>query len=327
MTAQKIWKGQAPSNIALIKYMGKTKAQGNSPTNASFSYTLNHLQTFVELEAGGSEDRWNSLPGELKVELSEKGQARFLKHLQLLKSQFNYQGFFQVRSGNGFPADCGLARSASSFAALTKVATQALSELTSSAALSIEKVADLSRQGSGSSCRSFFSPWAVWDADGVRPISLPYTNLVHQVFVIDEKVKTVSSSEAHQRVASSALFAGRIERAEQRLAELLAALQSKNWAQAFELTWAEFWDMHALFETSRPSFGYMNPGSMDVTQTVASEYWRKDGDGPLVTMDAGPNVHLLYKPEQLELAKQIEKRFSSKYKILSSYAPLWNRGS
>ena len=43
------WVASAPSNIALIKYMGKTDEQDNRPTNRSLSYTLNHLRTTVEL--------------------------------------------------------------------------------------------------------------------------------------------------------------------------------------------------------------------------------------------------------------------------------------
>ena len=30
--------------------------------------------------------------------------------------------------------------------------------------------------------------------------------------------------------------------------------------------------------------------------------WAKEGDGPLVTMDAGANVHILLRPEQTESA-------------------------
>lgn len=39
----------APSNIALIKYMGKTDAVSNKPTNVSISYTLDELKTFVRM--------------------------------------------------------------------------------------------------------------------------------------------------------------------------------------------------------------------------------------------------------------------------------------
>ena len=30
--------------------------------------------------------------------------------------------------------------------------------------------------------------------------------------------------------------------------------------------------------------------------------WEKEGDGPLITMDAGPNIHLLYRLDQADMA-------------------------
>src|SRR4051794_19365469 len=40
----------APSNIALIKYMGKVPGSANLPENPSLSVTLDGLRTFAELE-------------------------------------------------------------------------------------------------------------------------------------------------------------------------------------------------------------------------------------------------------------------------------------
>ena len=44
------WLAQAPSNIALIKYMGKKDENSNLPDNSSLSYTLNNLLSTVKLE-------------------------------------------------------------------------------------------------------------------------------------------------------------------------------------------------------------------------------------------------------------------------------------
>jgi diphosphomevalonate decarboxylase len=315
----------APSNIALIKYMGKTDSKVNRPTNTSLSYTLPHLRTLLEIEtSNASADSWQPLTSwegrELPaLKLSEKGAARFLAHLSKLKTHFGYEGSFIVRSANDFPSDCGLASSASSFAALTMGALEALAALTGKPAPSVTEAAEWSRKGSGSSCRSFFGPWSVWSEDSARAVpELGYENLLHQVIVVDEDVKSVSSSSAHLRVATSALFHGRPERAEERAQNLIQALARKDWAAAFELSWAEFWDMHALFETAQPSFGYMTPGSLETLRFVRSSTWEKTGDGPLVTMDAGPNVHLLYRPEAVEQAKSVETELRKRYMVISN---------
>ena len=41
---------RAPSNIALIKYMGKTDSTRNLPENPSLSMTLDRLCTYLEVE-------------------------------------------------------------------------------------------------------------------------------------------------------------------------------------------------------------------------------------------------------------------------------------
>lgn len=314
------WLAQAPSNIALIKYMGKTDAEQNLPTNASLSYTLNNLQTTVELEDTRlPKDMWEPLemPGSMSsFELSDAAQQRFIDHLQVLKNYFHFKGHFVIHSSNNFPHSAGIASSASSFAALTKCAVRAMCELTYTDEPSAEIAAMLSRQGSGSSCRSFFSPWALWDKDGVRDFDLPYPDLIHQVVIANRDIKAVSSSEAHLRVASSPLFAGRTKRAELNLKTLVAALKNKQWNDSFEIVWTEFQDMHQLFETCEQPFSYMTDDSRSILDTL-QELWHTHGDGPLVTMDAGPNVHLLYRPDQAELAKHMKQdHFVGNYDVL-----------
>lgn len=302
-----MWKSHAPSNIALIKYMGKINTPGNRPTNSSLSYTLSHFITEVQLEES-NQDGWEPLEKKgFYVRLSEHGRERFLEFFKKLKQSFEIKGNYIVRSANNFPSDCGLASSASSFAALTKATYSLAQDKGSVKKMSAKDLSKIARTGSGSSCRSFFAPWGLWQDEGAEPVELPYEHLIHQVAVIEESEKLVSSSEAHKRVNSSLQFEGRPERAEARMKELMQALRAEDWRAAFEITWAEFWDMHALFESSRPSFGYMAAGSMEVLN-MARQMWLTEGDGPLVTMDAGPNVHLLYRQDQKELAAQFREQ-------------------
>ena len=306
------WSASAPANIALIKYMGKTDVHNNIPSNASLSYTLDHLRSTVELESyAGLSDRWEPLAnaqGKL-LQLNEQAQQRYLTHLAMLKQHFGFAGHFIVRSNNNFPHNAGIASSASSYAALTLCACQALSELMHKPLPYLGEQARLSAKGSGSSCRSFFQPWAIWQEDNISGLELPYKQLLHQVIIVEKQTKAVSSSEAHQRVSSSLLFAGRPARAETRLAELLTSLKTEDWQRSFELVWQEFWDMHALFETSNPSFGYLTADTLTVLSHVKN-LWQQQADGPLVTIDAGPNVHLLFRPEQINLMKQIAEELS-----------------
>ena len=302
------WFSQAPANIALIKYMGKLDESLNIPANPSLSYTLNQLQSNVQLETQTfDQDSWEplSIPGAAPFDLNPAAQARFLNHLGRIKAYFDYQGGFIVRSSNNFPHSSGLASSASSFAALTKCAIQALAELTQKPIPAVEEQAQLSRLGSGSSCRSFFPTWALWEKDSVKAIHLPYEHLIHEVILVSHAEKKIGSGQAHQLIKTSPLYQGRNERASNNLKQLLQAFELQSWEEAFNITWREFHDMHSLFSSSTPSFHYMTPTSKKVLKRL-QDLWHHHGDGPLVTMDAGPNIHLLYRDDQYELAQQFK---------------------
>lgn len=337
------WEASAPSNIALIKYMGKKNSsteklltsefnsfpealsdknlhlfnltKRNLPLNDSLSFTLNHFVTKVEILSEGMikkrQDEWRPLnENGFQVKLDCSAQKRFLDFFRFLKEVFHIKGFYKIRSGNNFPHSAGLASSASSFAALT-LATYKLAKSTcfSEKDLTLSFLAQLSRLGSGSSCRSFFSPWSLWRGHTVQPIKFPWSHLIHQVIVVKKAVKKISSSEAHKKVLSSPLFEGRPERASIRFSQLLKALNEKKWEKCYSIVWEEFCDMHQLFETSSPPFSYKTSAVKEVLKYL-SDQWKSERDGPLVTMDAGSAIHLLYRPDQKSLIKQIEKKFS-----------------
>lgn len=334
----------APSNIALIKYMGKVDALNNRPTNSSLSWTLNNLRTFVRIKLNDSlsEDTWSAYKREdlMSIELSEKGRAKFLDFFQKLKTEFKLKGFFEIQSANNFPSDCGLASSASSFAALTLTVYQYAVE-TQQVKYLPKELAKISQKGSGSSCRSFFTPWSLWHEQGAEEIQLPVKELKHLVILCDESKKMVSSSQAHIQVLTSDLFKGRPERASERLQKLIQTFRSlnqadvkyagiskdtvteemsseflKKWKLIFEICWNEFWDMHNLFHTSSPAFMYLTGDGMYVLAKIL-EIWHKDGDGPIVTMDAGSNVHLLFRKDQVELYQNYISFFVKKYNVWS----------
>ncbi len=304
------WLAKAPSNIALIKYMGKQNSDHNIAANPSLSYTLNHLQSTVTLEHSHEQrDKWLPLCEQNnQLTLSPAAEKRFLQHLHWLKQQFNFSGSFIVRSANNFPLGCGLASSAASFAALTKCTALALTDLTAKPYPSILQQATWSRQGSGSSCRSFFDGFVLWDNDNIQTIDTPYTNLIHKAIVISQEEKLVSSTDAHLRVCSSPHYAMRAQRANLRLQALLQVLQNQDWAKAYRICWEEFHDMHNLFTTAAQPFHYITAETQHVL-TLLEKLWEIEQDGPIVTMDAGPNIHLLYRCSQQALADHFQQKY------------------
>lgn len=300
--------------------MGKTDTTLNKPVNSSFSYCLEKLRTYVRIKKNSElkSDTWNPyLRDDLRpLVLSDKSKQRFLNHFNLLKIEFKMDGYFEIESANNFPADCGLASSASSFAALTLTTHDWFIKNADGTKKSYlaKELAKLSQKGSGSSCRSFFSPWALWHAAGAESIQIPYTDLKHQVLFCDENIKQVSSSEAHVRVLTSDLFKGRTERAEVRLQKLIESLRAKNWPLSFELCWNEFWDMQGLFHTSSPAFMYVNANTIKALKALHNN-WLINKDGPLITMDAGSNIHLLYRSDQVAFYQEVIQQFRSEMPI------------
>ncbi|MBE8163248.1 MAG: diphosphomevalonate decarboxylase [Bdellovibrionaceae bacterium] len=308
---------KAPSNIALIKYMGKLPGTGNLPANPSLSYTLNHLTTSVAIKENKTSnvDKWEALNAQFQ--LTKKAQEKFLKHWQYLKNYFSIKGNYTIFSANNFPTACGLASSASSFAALTKAAYKlALNQ--GSEKLSVAHLANLSRKGSGSSCRSLLMPWVQWQEAAIKtvPTHEDYKDIKHNVLLISTKEKEVGSSEAHRRVLKHSHFSERIERSEKRFIQLKQLLLQPNQFLAIkDLVWKEFMDMHQLFETCPKAFSYFTPVVSSVLNDL-NAFITKEKINLWVTMDAGPNIHLLYKEKEEERINIYLSQLVKQYAIM-----------
>ncbi len=345
---------QSPSNIAIVKYMGKTSAEINLPANASLSLTLNHLASIAQIEQtktleSGEVKLNHALPvGEglgLKPpvsKLSEAGQERFVRHFKRCETKMDTAWFesfglkrlaldhskgVEIRCASRFPAGAGIASSASSFSALT-LATAAYF---ASDRTEFEKaweqvefkkaVAKLSREGSGSSCRSLMGPWVEWQPtvqdeseseDTVTEIPSVLPELTDFVILVDQKEKKVSSSQAHERVLSSPLWNQRVNRATERLERIKKALSSNDRQTLAWEVWRESWEMHSLFHTASKPFTYWQPATLSVLEWLSGELERNDP--PMVTLDAGPNIHCLVPSSE---ASQWRERIAAQFPQLS----------
>jgi diphosphomevalonate decarboxylase len=314
--------------VALVKYMGKVDSERNLPANGSVSVTLSGLKTVTELrELGGAigaarELVWDAddpMPEGVKGHLFTPDLPRLTRHLERVKEKAPAIFFrhainvrepatrIGIRTGNTFPASSGIASSASGFAALT-LATAALlaedmAELKTAWAVSPDlraAIAELSREGSGSSCRSFEGPFVSWEGERIRGVpadALP--PLTHFVLVVSGQPKAVASSEAHERIKTSPLWKGRPERANERFLALRSAIGRGNLREMATLSWQESWEMHSLFHTSTPSFSYWEPATMRALKFLAP--FIEGENPPIVTLDAGPNVHVLVRSADRDL--------------------------
>ena len=319
---------RAPSNIALIKYMGKTDSVLNLPENSSLSMTLDSLCTWVSVDrlvsigtvgSGGSGQvalgpdlPLGAPPSARLPALSPAGRAKVVRHVALLREAlpgvFVEHGLraaadiarvdLLFQSANTFPEASGIASSASSFAAITLATALTFAEDGQAFSLAWDRdsalkrsLSRLSRQGSGSSCRSFEGPFVLWEGEETRVVEAALPSLTHFVILVSSEAKSVSSSDAHRKVKTSPLWQGRVTRVEQRLALIKTALLEGDWAALARVVWSESWEMHSLFHTSSEPFSYWKPATIDALQWLAPQIFLPGP--PIVTMDAGPNVHLI----------------------------------
>ena len=339
-------RARAPSNIAIVKYMGKRDGAANIPENPSLSLTLNRLCSYVEItcsDAPGSPDSdeatwapelpllwggYNNL--KLRVpSLDEEGMGRFLRHFKRVRgaapailskygvpvaAQTVKARSYLIRSGNTFPPSTGIASSASSFAALTlatamtRASDQAAFDRAWNSETGLRRdLASLSRQGSGSSCRSFEGPWVGWEMEHAFKVTALTPELRHFVLLVSDAAKKIPSSRAHQLVKESPLWAGRVERASARFEQARKALAEGDITRLARIAWSETWEMHSLFHTAPEPFSYWRPGSVEFLQWLApaiNEPAPAIVSPPVVSMDAGPNAHLIVEAADADLWRE-----------------------
>jgi diphosphomevalonate decarboxylase len=170
----------------------------------------------------------------------------------------------------------------------------------------IEKASFLSRLGSGSACRSVFGGFSLWgkideiiSSTNEAAISLNF--IIHprfadycdSILVIDSGKKTVSSSAGHRLMEHHPFVTSRIAQVNDNLKKLLVSLQTGK-EQAFtSLVEEEALTLHAMMLTSQPGYILLRPNSLEVIDRIR-QFREATGLPVSFTLDAGPNVHVLY---------------------------------
>lgn len=298
----------APSNIALLKYWGKRDAARQWPANDSLSMTLSTARTETSATIADRAVDGVVYAGNTLSETSKEAQ-KIARHLDRLRAATGRTGRLVVETRNTFPAGCGIASSASGFAALTVAGLAALlgTEDLAAHGFGLAEIAALARQGSGSACRSVTGGYVRWDAGDT-----PDTQTVQQIadadsfaladviVVLSDREKAVSSTDAHTFAWSSPLFAPRLAGLGERLKRIEAALAAKDLSRLGPEIEAEALEMHAVIMTATPPVHYLT----ETTAAFCAWLRQRRAAGAFeayFTIDAGPNVHVLTAPKDADL--------------------------
>lgn len=297
-------KWQSPSNIALVKYWGKKGVQ--LPQNPSISFTLSQCRTETSIFYEKS-DRFDlSFYFEGKPNPAFRTKIENFLLSQIESFPFLKQLDLRIQSRNTFPHSSGIASSASSMSALVLCLLDIERMAKEAAAIDKQKASYFSRLASGSACRSVFPKMALWgqtdsvaESNDEYAISLedeidPVFKSYHDsILVVSDAQKEVSSRAGHALMDNNPYAATRYEQANIHVSELLTALKTGDLDRFMQITEAEAMQLHALMMCSNPSFVLIKPNTLRIIKAVRE--FREETDIPVCfTLDAGPNVHLLY---------------------------------
>ncbi len=317
----------SPSNIALVKYWGKKGKQ--LPQNPSISFTLSECrsETFVTFERAE----------QFGFQFFFEGQENPAFGTKIEKFLFDHQAFFpfinqlhlKVESRNTFPHSSGIASSASSMSAfvmcLLEIEGLLVGPSTGSGTLDLQKASYFSRLASGSAARSVYPKMALWGATKAYEGSsdeyaIPLGNDIHPIFktfrdsilIVSGEKKSVSSRAGHGLMEGNPYAPARYAQANENVKNLLTALKSGDLDTFNNITESEALQLHALMMCSNPSFILMKPNTLRIIEEVRR--FRNETNIPLCfTLDAGPNVHLLYPEREAEKVNEFIKNTLSNY--------------
>jgi len=310
----------SPSNIALIKYWGKHGDQ--LPNNPSLSLTLKKSVTQTQLRYRKLENPVSDSE-ELKVaywfdgQRNEAFEQKVIKYLGRLLTEMPFIQQFELefKSANTFPHSAGIASSASSMSAMTLCLVDMEQQLGVRKPPThdvFRRASFLARLGSGSACRSIYGGWTTWGEDGLlpdssdryaspleQPIPEQWQNLRDAVLIVSSVLKKVSSTAGHGFMNDHPFAEGRYRQARKHLNCMMLALQNGDEKTFIEVVEDEALTLHSLLMTSSPDGMLLQPNSLSIINAVRA-FREKTGLMVCFTLDAGPNVHLLYREEDKE---------------------------
>lgn len=308
------WK--SPSNIALIKYWGKFGKQ--MPANPSISFSLSESVSETKVTYRPKEDH-----KEVSVDFSFEGKTneafalRIEKYLRSIGSLFPLlkTHHLSIESSNTFPHSSGIASSASAMSALALCLVEIQNNLAKQALDSEDSLrlaSYIARLGSGSAARSVYGGFTVWGKSkfikGSSDLyAIPYPHDIHpdfmtlhdDILIVESGKKEVSSSVGHDLMHEHPFAKKRFDFARKRMQDMAKILESGEMSDFGKLVESEALMLHAMMMSSDPYFILFKPNTL----SIVNEVWRfrkEEGVELYFTLDAGANVHLIYRSKDAD---------------------------
>jgi len=298
----------AHPNIALVKYWGKRNDELNIPATPSLALTLGDLRTTTHVEETTS--------SVVVLDDERVDDNKINGWLAQLRRQFDLP-HIRIESSSNFPANSGLASSASGFAALT-LATSTAFELD----LSLQEQCDWARRGSASAARSLHGGFVTLEP---RENTCRVSQILHEnewdlsvaVAITSDRSKSTGSTigmtasrdtspfyEAWTRTTIDAFGLG------------LSAVQNKDFPALAQVAEASCRHMHALMLSTEPSLIYWNAATLHCIEAV--ERMRAGGINVFYTIDAGSHVKAVCESDAVNEVSDRLRQFEGVHGVVVS---------
>lgn len=308
---------KAPTNIAFIKYWGKADSKTRIPLNSSISMNLSDIYTITTVSFEENLKRGDHVEFVNETVVTEEEYVRMVGVLDRIRNSAQIKKWARVRTQNNFPKACGIASSASGFAALSLAALTATGIELDERELSI-----FARLASGASCRSIPDGFVKWEKGTGPDDSFAYQlyppvwwKISDVVVIVTSTMKKVSSTEGHRLALTSPFYAERLKGMDEKIEKIKNTIKERNFSEFGKIVEDEALNMHAICMTSTPPLLYWEPTTIAIMKKVTE--WRENGDiESYFTIDAGPSVHVICQKKDAEDLADMLKSISGVERVI-----------
>jgi len=284
----------------LIKYHGLKDEKLRLPYHDSISVCVDKLSTKTTVHFDENLRR---------DVITINGREPTMRELQRVESVLNSIRVLatkdvkaRIASANSLSKGKGLGFSASAFASLGLAAVRAFN-----LQISLRKLGEIVRLGTGSATRSLVGGYAIWYA---RKRGFSYAEQLAKLGDIDMQMivvpihSEVKTEMAHQEALTSPFFDARLRYLRGALAKMKRAIRLRDIARICELTEIDTLNLHATTMTGDSRLFVLKPETLRVMETV-TDMRSREGVPVWYSMDTGPSVFVNTLPEYGSL---VEKR-------------------
>jgi len=188
----------------------------------------------------------------------------------------------------------------------------------------------ISRQGSGSSCRSIYGGFVKWiaaekseESYAVQIADENFYDLRDVAVVVTDRERPMKTTEGMTlSVQTCPLYSERQKIVKENFAEMEKAILAKDFSEIGKVLEFDTMLMHAITFTTKPALIYWAPETIMMVDKVLQ--WRKEGLESYFTVETGANLHLIVEPENVE---ELEKRVKALPFVKEVYSSKLGKGA